>query len=247
MRKIARAVKRKYGMANRAVAVRPHVSWRWRGAVLTAALCIGLALAWWLFDMGGVFAGLDRGATEQELVSLRGKVNTLESENVALHAAMAKSNQHEQIDSVAQADLEQTLKNTQLENAKLKEELAFLQGMSSSEKPVGLSIHRFRVDKNPSGTYRYQLYLLQSGQSGVPFKGEFKLVVTGKSGARPSVLSFPADSSANNNFKFNFKSYQKLEGDISLPADYVVKSVEARIFGNDSGKPRLAKTINLSG
>jgi hypothetical protein len=246
MRKLARAVKRKYGMANRAVAVRPHVSWRWRGAVLALALPVGVALAWWLFDMGGVFAGLNRTATEQEIVSLREKVKMLGSENAAMHAAMAKSSQHEQIDSAAHADLAFTLKNTQLENSRLKEELAFLQGMSGSEKPVGLSVHRFQFDKNPSGTYRYQLYLIQSGQVGTTFKGVLQLVVTGKSGATPSVLNFPADASANN-FKINFKSYQKLDGEIILPKDYVVKSVEARIFGNDSGKPRFAKTIAFSG
>lgn len=246
MRKITRAVKRKYGMANRAVAVRPHVSWRWRSAVLVSALSIGVALAWWVFDMGGVFAGLNRSATEQEIVGLRDKVKALESENNALHAAMAKSDQHEKIDSIAQADLEKTLVNIQLENAKLKEELAFLQGMSASERPAGLSIHRFQVDRTPTGTYRYQLYLIQSGQGTAVFKGGLQLVVTGKSGSHPGVLSFPADVSANQ-FKINFKSYQRMEGEISLPAGYAAKSVEARVYGQESGKPRLVKTIAFSG
>lgn len=247
MRKITRAVKRKYGMANRAVAVRPHVSWRWRSAVLLVALSAGVALAWWVFDMGGVFAGLNRSATEQEIIGLRDKVKALEGENAILNAAMAKSSQHERIDSIAQVDLEKTFKSIQLENAKLKEELAFLQSMSASEKQPGLSIHRFQFDKTPSGTYRYQLYLIQSGQGGAAFKGGLQLAVTGRRGSQPGVLNFPADTSANNNYKINFKSYQKMEGEIILPAGYAVKSVEARIFGQDSGQPRLAKMIDFSG
>jgi hypothetical protein len=59
-------------------------------------------------------------------------------------------------------------------------------------------------------------------------------------------LIFPAAATVGDKFTVSMNAYQKLEGDFQLAPTSVVKSVEARIFGEGSSQPRLTKTLNLS-
>lgn len=246
MRKVARAVKRRYGMAARPVAVRAHVAWYWRGLLMLAALSFGVGLAWWMYDVGGQFAGFDRGAANQELLRLRDRLQAVEEENRRLQAAQVKTDRHSQIDSAAQRDTELALKKMQEENAQLKEELAFFRGMTSGERAAGVNIYRFKVERASAGKYRYQVLLVQTGQQDKPFKGRLQLLVTMQNGDRKDVMTLPATIVAGDKFGINLNAYQKLEGDFQLAPAAAVKSVEARIFGEGSSQPRLTKTVSLS-
>jgi hypothetical protein len=246
MKRIARAVKRRYGISSRQVAVRTHVAWYWRGLFMAVALVCGIGLAWWMYDIGSHFAGFDRGATEQELVRLRDKLQQLESDNGRLRATQVTTDRHSQIDSAAQQDTEHALKALQDENAQLKEELAFFRGVSSGDRGAGVNVYRFRVEPGVTGVYRYQLLLVQAGQRDKIFQGRLQLVVTTQDGGKNTVRVFPANAMAKDKFVISVKSYQKLEGDFQLPPAAVLKSVEARIFGEGSAQPKLSKTVNLS-
>jgi hypothetical protein len=246
MKKVARAVKRRYGLTARRVAVRTHVAWYWRGLFMAVALSCGIGLAWWMYDIGGHFAGFDRGATDQELVRLRDKLKQLETDYVRLRATQVTTDRHSQIDSAAQQDTERALKALQDENAQLKEELAFFRGINAGDHGVGVNIYRFKVEPGVAGTYRYQLLLVQAGQREKVFQGRLQLVVTTLDGGKNNVLIFPANALARDDFMVSVKSYQKLEGNFQLPPASVVKSVEARIFGEGSTQPKLTKTVNLS-
>lgn len=246
MKKVARAVRRRYGMAARPVAVRAHVAWYWRGLLMLAALSFGVGMAWWMFDIGGQFAGFDRGAANQEMLSLRDKLRVLEEDNRRLQAAQVKTDRHSQIDSAAQRDTERMLKTLQDENARLKEELAIFRGMTSGEQTAGVNIYNFKVERTMAGRYRYHLLLVQSRQQGKPFKGRLQLAVTTQDSGRKDVVIIPAAATENDKFTVSMNTYQKLEGDFQLAPTSVVKSVEARIFGEGSSQPRLTKTVNLS-
>jgi len=102
------------------------------------------------------------------------------------------------------------------------------------------------VEPGVAGTYRYQLLLVQAGQREKVFQGRLQLVVTTQDGGKNNVRIFPANALARDNFIVSVKSYQKFEGNFQLPPASVVKSVEARIFGEGSTQPKLTKTVNLS-
>lgn len=244
--KFIRAVKRRYGMASRPMAVRTHVAWHWRGLFMAVALAVGVGLAWWMYDIGSRFAGFDRGVADHEQAQLRDRVKRLELENGRLESAQVKTERHSQIDNAAQRDLQRDLKALQDENALLKEELAFFRGMMSGEHAAGVNIYRFTVERGAVGSYRYQLLLVQAGQREKVFQGRLQLVVTAQEGTRKTVLTFPDNAAAGEKFAVSLKSYQKLEGAFQLPPAVVVKSVEARIFGDGSVQPKLTKMVSLS-
>jgi hypothetical protein len=199
-----------------------------------------------MYEIGGRFAGFDRGATDQELVQLRDKLKQLETDNGRLRTAQVTTDRHSQIDSAAQQDTERALKTLQDENAQLKEELAFFRGVSSGNHGAGVNVYRFKVEPGVAGMYRYQLLLVQAGQRDKVFEGWLQLVVTTQDGGKNNVRVFPANAAARDKFMVSVKSYQKLEGDFQLPPASVLKSVEARIFGEGSTQPKLSKTVNLS-
>ncbi|MDO9188876.1 MAG: hypothetical protein Q7U24_03330, partial [Sulfurimicrobium sp.] len=77
---------------------------------MSVALGVGVALAWWMYDVGGLLAGLDRGASEQGLAQLRSRVKELEKENAQLQSAQVKIDRHSQIDAESQRSLEREIK-----------------------------------------------------------------------------------------------------------------------------------------
>ncbi len=232
-------------MASRRMAVRTHIAWYWRGLFMSVVLGVGIALAWWFFDVGGRL-GFDRGISEQGLAQLRARVRQLEMENSQLQSAQQKINRHSQIDAEAQRSLERELKALQGENATLREELAFIRGMSSDDRSGALNIQRFTVKKEVLGSYRFQLLLVQAGQKEHVFRGRLQLVVTAQGGSGKSVRLFPSDAVMDEKFKINMKSYQSIDGSFQLEPGQVLKSVEARIFTDGSLRPKLSKTVNLS-
>ncbi|BCB25507.1 hypothetical protein SKTS_03930 [Sulfurimicrobium lacus] len=213
---------------------------------MAVALGCGIGLAWWMYDIGSQFAGFDRGATDRELVQLRDKVKQLEADNGRLRTVQVAADRHSLIDNAAQQDTERALKGLQDENAQLKEQLAFIRGVSSGERGGGVTVSRFKVEPGAAGVYRYQLLLVRAGQQDKVFQGRLQLVVTTQDGGKNVLRTFPADASAKGKFVVSVKSYQKLEGEFQVPPAAVVKSVEARVFGEGSSQPKLSKTFNLS-
>lgn len=242
---LLRAKMRKFSMVSRRVAVRTHVAWYWRGLLMSVALGLGVVLAWWLYDVGGLLAGFDRGAIEKNLDHLRGRVGQLEEENGQLQSALAKIDRRAQIDIEAQRGLERELKALQAENATLKEQLAFIRGMSSADRSGAVNIQRFLVKSESPGFYRFQLLLVQAGQKERAFRGRLQLVVTTQGDNGKDVQTFPSNPTTDEKFKVSLKSYQSIEGGFQLAPGLVVKSVEAKIFSDGSTQPKLSKTVDL--
>lgn len=243
---LLRAKRRKYNLASRRMAVRGHVAWYWRGLFMSVALGVGVALAWWIYDLAGGLAGSSQGASWQGVEQLSARVRQLEAQNAQLQSAQVKIDRHTQIDAEAQKNLERELKALQAENATLKEELAFIRGMKSADHSSALNIQRFTVKSVVPGSYRFQLQLVQAGQKEHVFHGRLQLVVMAQDGGAKSVQVFPGNAVTDDKFRINLKSYQSIEGVFQLAPGLVVRSVEARIFSEGSAQPKLSKTVNLS-
>lgn len=243
---LLRARRRKYSLASRRVAVRTHVAWYWRGLFMSLALGVAIGLAWWIYDVGGPRAGFEHGTFGQGLEQLRARVVQLEAENAQLQSAQVKIDRHTQIDAEAQKNLERELKTLQGENATLKEELAFVRGLSSGDHSGALNIQRFTVRKEASGSYRFQLLLVQAGLKENFFRGRLQLVVTAQGSGGKAMLTFPDNAAKDETFNVSLKSYQSMEGSFQLAPGQMVKSVEARIFSDGSTRPKLSKTVDLS-
>ncbi|MDP2155950.1 MAG: hypothetical protein Q8J61_08125 [Sulfuricella sp.] len=246
--RLDRRLKHRFGIAAAPLAVRRHVAWYWRLPLVVILLAGGIALSWLFYDAGTRFAGLDRGATADELQRLREKLGSLERENASLRSDGAQSERKMQIEQATQNDLAKTVKTLQDENAHLKEDLTFFRKQMSSDKSDGdLSIYRFKVENTMPGEYRYRLLLLQGGQREREFQGKVQFLVSFTQGGEKLVMTLPSAKEADARaYNLNFKYYQRLEGVFHAGPNAQVKKVQIRVFENGAVQPKLMQTVNLS-
>ena len=51
------------------MAVRTHLPWPWRAAILAALVVLVAGMWWWGFDFGQIFGGFNRKAIESRLAT----------------------------------------------------------------------------------------------------------------------------------------------------------------------------------
>lgn len=244
--RMMRAARRRYGLASRRMAVRTHVAWYWRGLFMVIALGVGIGLAWWIYAVGGNLARSGHEFSGEEREQLHARIRQLESEKMQLQAVQVKIGRHSQIDAEAQKTLEHEIQSLQSENAALKEEIAFVRGMTGSGGEVGLDVQKFTVKNLAAGNYRYHLLLVQVGQKEKNFHGRLQLAVTSEDSSGRHVQLIPNQALADGKFKINLKAYQKMEGEFQVAPGQTVRNVEARIFTDGSNQPKLIKTVSVS-
>lgn len=245
--KLARALRRTFGIAAPRLAVRTHVAWHWRGLLLIVSLAIGLSMASRIYDVGLSFAGFERGAADQEKARLGAQVSQLRAENATLRAAVTAGERQSQIERVTQEDLAKHVRTLQDDNARLKEDLSFFRSMIAvAGKESGLSIYRFKVERGAlPGEYRYRLLLLQPGQRERDFQGKVQLLVTVWQDNKRTVLTFP-EVGESPQLGLSFKYYQRIEGAFQVAPGAVVKSVQVKVFERGAAQPRLVQAIAVS-
>jgi hypothetical protein len=163
--------------------------------------------------------------------------------------------------AIERATLEKLMaqvKALEVENTRLREDLAFFERMVPAPANHGVSIRSFSLQREPGGTgVRYRLLVGQGGKPVRDFSGNVQLVVTGVQEGRTVTLTLPDESAAvrlgaaagsvlNNPqaFVLSFRTFQRLEGTIPLPPDWVLKSVQAKVLEN--GTVRAQQNAALS-
>lgn len=247
MRNVKRRLRRRFGIAAPQMAVRTHVAWYWRWALLGLVVAVGLLFAREFFDAGMRVAGFARSQTGEELVRLRDAVKGLESENAILRNSVVAGERQLQIEHSAQADLTKALKAQQEQNAKLQEDLAFFQTLMPSGKGQDqVAIYRFKAEAGAmAGEYRYRLLVVQEGKRERDFHGRVQLLVSYIQDGKKGIYAVPSDGETSPGLALNFRYYQRVEGSFQAPSGTVVKSVQARVFEGGALSPKLQQTVNL--
>ncbi|KAB2840688.1 MAG: hypothetical protein F9K47_13025, partial [Burkholderiales bacterium] len=122
-----RTLRRHFGISAPRLAVRTHVAWPLRvvwGLLLGGAV---VAMIWWGFDAGRLFAGFDRSEAEQTRARLQEQVQALQEENTGLRSRMVQLESELGVAKGAQAVLSSQALAMQRENTQIKEDLVFLQ------------------------------------------------------------------------------------------------------------------------
>lgn len=233
------------------MAVRTHLPWWSRGALLATMLAIIAGMWWWGFDFGQIFGGFNRKEVESRLVLLEADATKYQAEATDLrvrHSAL------ESEQSMTRGKLDAlTRQATDLagENAQLKEELAFLQKLvSDSSKTVGLQIQRLTVEPDGEDMWRYSVLVVRGGSPKDEFAGTMVLQATlapsPGSGAAPTMILLPDDDpSAASTLTLKFKYYQRVEGRFRVPAGARVTGVAARAYEAGQSAPRAARTLTV--
>ncbi len=153
-----------------------------------------------------------------------------------------------EIELSAQGNLTGQIRGLSEENALLKEDLAFFQTlMASGTDPGGITVNRFRVEKDAlPGEYRYHLLIVQSKKRVREFRGRLQLIVDYVADGKSVVATFPAESDDEKAYNLRFKFYQRVEGTFTLEPDAVVREVQVRVIKNGDTTPVSTQATTLS-
>src|SRR5438045_6276370 len=156
-------LRQRFGIAAPRVAIRSHVPWYWRWVGVALLLGISAASAAWIYDAGRRFAGFDRSEVQEELRATRSALEDARAELDRLRAITNAADNRLAIERTAEQKLAQQIRALEQENARVREELATLGSMMTSESRSAnaLSISRFKVEPDVlPGGYRYRPIVL---------------------------------------------------------------------------------------
>lgn len=250
-----RRVKQKFGISAPRLAVRPHVPWYLRWAVVLPFVLAAGWLVWWAYDSGLELAGFHRGQAEQELTRLRDQVGALKSENATLISQAASHERQAQMEHAANLETAKQLKALNEEYTRIQEDLSFFQNLSLSDaREGGLTIYRLKLEHDTlPGEYRYRMLLVRSGQlRAKEFQGNLQLLVNVQQNGVKKVVVFPQEDPASKNepsdaaYQVKFKYYQRIERSFQLPPDMQIESVQVRVFEQGVREPRIKQDFSLS-
>ncbi len=244
-----KALQRKFGISGPHVAVRTHMPWylRWLGIVVIGALVSGIG--WATYDFGMEFAGFRQGEADRALKKLNEAISKQDQELSELRSKAAQAEQQLQIERATYGDLAKQVKALAVENAALKEDLAFFQSlMPAGGKQNTISVNRFQLQPEAlPGEYRYRLLLVQTGQRGQEFKGKLQFVLNLQQDGRKVVLMLPPEGQRDaREYLLDFKFFQRIEGTFRIAPDAVVQGMQVRVFESGSNTPKLTQNVNLS-
>ncbi len=243
-------VRRRFGIAAPRVAIHSQIPWYWRWAGIAVLLGVSAASAAWIYDTGRRLAGFDYGELQQTLFRVQAELDDARSELARVRAIANAADSRVAIERTAQQKLAQQIRTLEQENVKVREELATLESMLTSEARSAntLSIYRFKVEPDLlPGEYRYHLLLVgPSSRRERDFSGRLQLVVSLQEGGQNVMMSFPEQKDAGAAaFRLSFKYFRKVEGTFRVSPKAKVESVQVRVFESGASEPRATMTVAL--
>jgi hypothetical protein len=236
-----RLIRRRLSISAPRMAVRSHLPWPLRWALVALMLGFSGALALWAFDFGRNLAGLkhDPGAQQEAMTQLRQQLVDARRDRDAAQSVANSADSLLKTERVTQERLAEQVKSLEAENLALKDDLGFFERLLPASAD-GLSIRGLVVEPQAAGQWHYQLLLMQQGgRKQAEFTGRIELLPSGLKDGRPWIA--PAAAVA---LPLSFKQYRRVEGQFPLPAGVVVKQVQVRVL-DATGAIRASQSISL--
>ena len=248
IRALGRRLRQTFGISAPRMAVRTHLSWRWKVPALLALLAVIAGMWWWGFDFGQFLGGFDRGAVADKQARLEAELAAARAESARLRARAAELESDLNVTRGAQATLSRQALDLQTENTQMKEELAFLRTLfSESGKPGTLSIQRLAAERDHDDVYHFSMLVVRGGKPTDEFTGRITLVANVTAGGRTSTLTLPDDQPETAAaLKLSFKYYQRVEGTFRVSQGGQLKSLQARVLEPGQDAPRATRSLNLT-
>lgn len=242
-------LRQRFGISAPKLAIKTHVAWHWRVLIAIVVLSVSLAAAAWIYDAGMRIAGFRSNETLREIQTLRGHVVELDSELTKLRSLAGSGESSLQIERATQKQLSWQVKSLEAENAALKEDLAFFEGLmptSEASDEAIVKIDHLRIDPDGSADeYRYRMLVVNNaGRQAKELKGTLQLQVKVRQDDKDVMLTLPSGTEPNpQRYRFEIKHFHRLEGVFTVPKGAVVKSVEARLMQDGVVRARQSVTL----
>jgi len=212
----------RFGISAPRVVVRSELPRQWFIAAGLVLAAIGFSLAWYIQE--GSFGG-------GQLSELRNQLKNQQAELSLLRASVGTGQNAVSMERAAQQQLVSRIQALEAENAALKEDmLIFERLIPVAGQEAKVRIESFRVSENSGGGYRYRLLLAyQPVQRGVDFRGRYEIIVAYKT-ANTQIRQFVLPKGQSG--LVDVRHFLRREGEIELPDDATLVSVEARLLEN---------------
>jgi hypothetical protein len=245
---LGRKLRQTFGISAPRMAVRTHLSWRWKIPAMLALFVLVVGMWWWGFDFGQFLGGSNRSEIAEKQGKLESEVAQFKEENAKLRARAAQLESDLNITRGAQATLSKQSLELQSENTQIKEEVAFLQKLFSDTGKQGtISIQRLSAERERDDAYHYSLLVVRGGNPSDEFAGQLTLQAGLLSGGRLATVALPDDQpDASATLTLKFKYYQRVEGTIRVPPGSQLKTLQAKVLELGQSSPRATKSLNIS-
>ncbi len=171
-------------------------------------------MALWAFEFGKDIAGLDAG-TKKDVVRLRAELGAVQAE---LSSAKEDRDKAQSIADTAgtlmateRASLERLMeqvKQLEIDNRSLGDDLVFFEKLIPVAGPDGLSIRGLQVDPKGGSTIKWQALVMQVGKHVSEFDGRLELAFSGLRNGKPWTSALPDGPLA-----IRIRQYGRLEGE----------------------------------
>lgn len=247
LRALGRRLRQTFGISAPRMAVRTHLSWRWRVPILAVALALIAGMWWWGFDFGQFLGGFNRGAVAAKQAKLEADEAAARDENARLRARLAEVESDLNVTRGAQATLSRQTLQLQTENTQMKEELEFLRKLfSDTGKPGSLAIQRLTAEKQGDDLYRFSMLVVRGGNPQDEFSGQLTLQANVAAEGHNSIVALPDDQpDTASALKLKFKYYQRVEGTFRVPPGGQLRSLQARVVEPGQTTPKATRSLNL--
>jgi hypothetical protein len=226
------------------MAVRSALPWPFRWAVLAIVLGFCAAIGLWAFEFGKDIAGLEKGSKE-ELLQLRAEVLALRGELVSVKAerdeAQSVANTADTLVTAEKASHEKLLaqvKQLEADNRLLRDDLGFFEKLIPAGSVEGLAIRGLQAELIAPTTLKWQTLVMQPGRNTQEFNGRLEITFAGTVNGKPWTATLP-----DGPMPIKVKQYGRMEGELALPPQVIVKSVSARVL--EGSVVRAAQSIKL--
>ncbi len=244
-----RRLRQRFGINAPRLAIRTHVAWYWRVLSVIAVASVSMAAAAWIYDAGRQIAGYHTNESGGEIQSLRNYVMELDAELTKLRSLAGTGESSLQIERATRMQLARQIRILESENAALREDLAFFEGLMPGAEPVDdapVRIDRLRIEPvGVDGEYRYRMLVVNNGgRQAKELKGNLQLQVKVRHDGKDVMINVPPfEGSESHLFRFEIKHFHRLEGVFSVPVGANVLSVEARVM--QDGVVRAKQSLTL--
>lgn len=244
-----KSLRARFGVSAPRVAVRVHTPWYVRAGTALAIALVIVGASWATLHYGSEFSGFRKTEIERDMKRLSELNQEQAGQLATIRKRLAESESQRKIDAVSHVDLAKQVKALSIENAALKDDLAFFHSLlppAAGDDTLALGRIKVEPDAMP-GEYRFRMLLVRGGQRPADFVGQVQLVVNAVNGNDKLTVSLPLPAdSASPDFQLNFKSFQRVEGVFKLPQGAIVKSVQVRVFQKGLSAPKLVQSVNIA-
>lgn len=219
----------------------------WTLKIVLTVLGFGLAgaMAMWAYDMGRNITGFNPATAKQQMIELKDQIEKLTAERDDLSTVANAAESKLNIERSAQKQLVAQAKTLELENIKLKEDLAFFESLlPTGAGPGAIAIRSLKVGLVGPNQLRFQLLVMQGGKGTREFSGSLQLVISVLQQGKNVMIVVPGNGFTDvDKFKLGFKHYQRVDNILTLPEGVSVKAVQARVL--EKGQMRAQQSANL--